>query len=80
MTEVASEEPVLTVDQRSPVLGGGTPGGLLGIVSVLRGPSELEGAIVDRGEVGRGGQRSVEETRAGVSRGQRGAGQVWGLR
>lgn len=55
MTEVASEEPVLTVDQRSPVLGGGTPGGLLGIVSVLRGPSELEGAIVDRGEVGRGG-------------------------
>lgn len=36
--------------EASSVLGGGHPWRILGIVSVLRGPSEPEGAIADRGE------------------------------
>lgn len=64
--EVGTKEPVLRVDPRSPVLGGGTPRGLLGIVSVLRGPCELEGAIVDRGGEGRGEESRGDGRKLGL--------------
>lgn len=74
--------------EASSVLGRGTPGELLGIVSVLRGPSEPEGAIADRGEErakkwGRNHRRRVrvggrgELNRYGHPGGMAGRGSSW---